>query len=894
MPMIRCRRFTRCVGAGRVLRFRLISFTPILAVLALAVAPVPSAASVFRAFEPTNDDALYPRSANGRLISPPTVRTYEMLSGESVKIDGKLDDAVWLKAEGAAGFTVWEPDRGKVPTEETVFKVAHDRDAIYFAVACPEKDPAKISKKLSRRDRFSNSDLVSVYIDPYHDRTTGYNFRVNPLGVQTDAYIYNDGSRDDNWDAVWQGEVSEDEGGWYAEIRIPFSAIRYRPGLDTWGLQVYRYMHGRGEDTAWVTWNREQSGFVSRFGTLVGMEDVPPPRQLEILPYVVGRVTDPSAPPSEDGLNRLGNFGADLKYGLTSDLTLNGTVQPDFGQVEADPAELNLSPFETFFEEKRPFFIEGSRFFEQPVFTMFYSRRIGTGDANSRIRYAAKLTGKTKSDVSLAMLVASTDVTGEGQAHNPFKSGDQPSRFFVTRLGKEFAQGRYRFNVMQTAALRRADRVIYGNFASRDAYTTGLDFDLKFRDRKYRMLGNFAGSVIDPSELAGNPRSGLKSYGTAGHLEAQRQGGRVKASVWGHWASDRLDLNDLGYLPSADAINAGGLIQYVYSPEGKNKHINQANLNLNVWKNWLYGARTGYDLRSGRPVWSYGRALPQVLGGTLEPWVQFRNYRELWAGVEFAAESYQRYETRSTVTLLPDAHGNVAEAPIPGGGPLMKDPFSYGGWLGGSSDTRRDFVVQATAIYFEDVKRNSVAEVETSVRWNQSSAVNHELALEFGARRDDTQHMGNFENPGRGIGGVSYVFARLSQRTVDLTLRTSLLFSRNQSLEIYAQPFITVGNYSQARELAAPFSYDFVPYARGGYKASDHDFGYSSVNLNAVYRWEYRPGSTFYLVWTHSRSDYEERAAGPQRFNNRLRTGAFFDTEPENRILAKISYWIPV
>ncbi len=244
--------------------------------------------------------------------------------------------------------------------------------------------------------------------------------------------------------------------------------------------------------------------------------------------------------------------------------------------------------------------------------------------------------------------------------------------------------------------------------------------------------------------------------------------------------------------------------------------------------------------------------------------------------------------------LLPDAHGNVVEAPIPGGGPLMKDPFSAGGWLGGSTDTRRDFVAQATGVYFEDTAKNTVSQFEASVRWNQSSAVNHELVCEYEYRRDDTQHLGNYENSNGGIGGVSYVFGVFRQRTVDLTLRTSLLFDRDRSLEIYAQPFITVGNYTQAKELAAPFTYDFIPYTRDGFKASDHDFSYTSVNLNAVYRWEYRPGSTFYLVWTHTRSDYSERADRPFHFNNRLRTGAFFNTEPGNTILAKISYWIPV
>jgi len=259
-------------------------------------------------------------------------------------------------------------------SEQTAFKVAFDQDAIYFAVACMENDPSRITKSLSRRDSFSNSDLVSIYIDPYHDRTTGYNFRVNPLGVQQDSYIFNDGDRDDDWNAVWEAEATVDDEGWYAEFRIPFSAIRYRPSTSTWGLQIYRYMHGRGEDTAWITWDRETPGFVSRFGQITGLHDVPAPRQLEITPYAVVSATDPSVTGKEE-IDNFENFGADVKYGVTADLTLNATVQPDFGQVEADPAVLNLSPYETQFQEKRPFFIEGNRFFQHRGFNMFYSRR---------------------------------------------------------------------------------------------------------------------------------------------------------------------------------------------------------------------------------------------------------------------------------------------------------------------------------------------------------------------------------------------------------------------------------------------------------------------------------------------------------------------------------------
>ncbi|TMQ64558.1 MAG: hypothetical protein E6K77_03720 [Candidatus Eisenbacteria bacterium] len=405
---------------------------------AISLVAAGSADASFKSFLPGGDGAAFPSSADGRTTATPSVNAYHLADGDHIKLDGHLDDPAWDRAEAASGFKVWEPDRGTIPSEETVFKVVYDESAIYFGVACHEKDPSKVTARLSRRDRFSNSDIVSVYIDPYLDHTTGYNFKVNPLGVLLDGYMYNDGDRDDNWDAVWDAQTYRDQDGWYVEMRIPFSAIRYRTAESmTWGLEVYRYMHGRGEDTAWVTWDRAAKGFVSRWGQLTGIQGVPAPRQLEIVPYVVGRATDPSQVGNEK-LDKFENMGADLKYGVTADLALNATVQPDFGQVEADPAVLNLSPFETFYEEKRPFFIEGSRLFQHPDFNLFYSRRIGTGDPNSRIRYAGKLTGKAAGNVTIATLVASSDVTGRGQAHNLLKNGGRLSRYFVTRLGKEF------------------------------------------------------------------------------------------------------------------------------------------------------------------------------------------------------------------------------------------------------------------------------------------------------------------------------------------------------------------------------------------------------------------------------------------------------------------------
>jgi uncharacterized protein DUF5916/cellulose/xylan binding protein with CBM9 domain len=821
----------------------------------------------------------------------PSLSAYAIPADERVEIDGRLDDPVWRQAASGCDFKIWDPDRGSPASQETIFKVAYDEDAIYFAIACLEDDPANIAACLSRRDDFVNSDMVSVYIDPYHDKSTGYNFKVNPLGVQNDSYMFNDGDSDRNWNAVWQAETFRDDDGWYTEMRIPFSSIRYRQDAPTWGLQVYRYMHSRGEDTAWVVWDRETAGFVSRFGSLSGLTGIPAPRQLEILPYAVYQATDISSPDEEE-LDTFQNMGLDMKYGVTADLTMNATIQPDFGQVESDPATLNLSPFETYFSERRPFFVEGNRFFSHPEFNMFYSRRIGTGDQNSRIRYATKLTGKTAGDVSVAALIASTDITENGQSHNLFKKGVQSTHYMIGRFGKEFSEGQHQINVMQTAVFKDASRDDYGNRASREGYTTGLDFKSMFRDRKWQVAGTFVGSIIDPESLDSDPDFvPEKSYGTGGTFDVRKRGGKVRAGMWSRWETGNLDLNDIGFLSSPDEISVGGWMSYSYNPDGTSKVFNRANFNLNLNGSFLYEERTGYDLHTNEELWSYNRGHRGTSNSNINGWMQFRNYWDSWWGLALNPEGSQRWDTRTYVEL---ENGDYAS--IPGGGPLIDEPWTWGGWWGVGSDHRKKLSANIDLNYYNDEANNESFRFGPGLRWNQSSNMHHNIHASFRRRNDDTQHLANYENPGGGIGGVSYVYGDLYQETFSLTLRSSLLFDRNKSLELYVQPYITIGDYHRARELTRPDSYDLENYDPDGFEINDYDFSFSSVNLNAVYRWEYRPGSTFYFVWSHSRANYDERGFydDPGQFNNDMEPGTLFDNEPENKFLVKFSYWMPI
>jgi len=833
--------------------------------------------------------------ANGTTTPVPTIEAY-YTNGQEITIDGVLDEEIWSNAETGWGFRQASPVRFGEASVPTTFKVAYDDDAIYFAVANWENNMSNVSSYLSRRDEIESSDLVSIYIDPYHDRTTGYNFRVSPAGVQQDAYVYDNGRRDQDWNGVWESEVSNDHRGWYVEMRIPFSAIRFKPDYDmTWGLQVYRWLHGRGEDTGWVNWDREESGFVNRFGTLTGLRGVQNPSKLEVLPYVVTRHTDPAAEGAADKWDHFQNIGADFKYGLTSNLTLNATFQPDFGQVEADPATLNLSPFETYFQEKRPFFVEGARFFRHPDFNLFYSRRIGTGDPNSRIRAAAKLTGKIEGDLSLAVLAATTDVAVPGKVHNPFVVGSGLSHYGLVRVGKDFDEGNHNINFMGTANLRTessfsdmeyfdygADRTL------RDGYSGGMDFEMNFEDRLYRLRGSMVGTIVDPFENIQDPAlSRETTYGTGGRLELEKTTGTWRGELAGRWESDKLDPNDMGYLTAPDEKIVAADISYHYNSDGNDSPFNHANMELEVYRSWLYSGNSATDIDSGDVSWDYGRGHHQSTGLHFSAWAQHRDFHQGWVFFGRSNEGTDKYATRT-----------FGDQPNNQRGPLVTRP----GWnsfsFGGTTDWRKPASLHAEFHYDHGDEGMRGYGASARLRWSQSQHFSHSIGFGWRNAQNSDQWISNIDNDGTqagvtGIGGVDYVFGKLDRNTFDITFRSNILFNRVQSLQIYMQPFLTIGNYSDASWLATPDSYDLRPYDMN---ASLEDFEFGAVNLNVVYRWEYRPGSTIFLVWAHGKQRYDQRgfAANPTDWNNDFDATYPFGTEPQNTFMAKVSYWFSI
>lgn len=880
----------RGVSAARVAVLVVaLAMAPSLAALAETTLPRAASASPNRPaaflahFAPDGDGPLYPAHADGRRHDRPQINAARLATGEEIVIDGRLDDAVWARAETGFGFLQHEPQRRGEATVPTVFKVAYDDRALYFAFACWEDDMSLVARRLSRRDTIESSDFISIYLDPYLDRLTGYNFRINADGVKVDHYMFDDGDRDPDWDAVWQAETTEDERGWYLEVRIPLQALRFRPAASmVWGLQIYRWMHGRGEDTGWATWDRNDSGFVSRWGTLAGLDGITSRRALEVLPYVAGGLTDESNPAERnEALTRYLNWGADFKYNLTGALTAQATFQPDFGQVEADPAFLNLSPFETSYEEKRPFFVEGARFFTHPEFNLFYSRRIGADQSGSRIRAAGKLTGKLGGRWTVAALGAYTDVTAPDRIHNPLRRGEQETGYAVVRLARDMAGGNHRVGLMGTGVWRRdAGRpepsLPDDHQERRDAYSGGVDWEFNLLDKAWGIDGSAVGTVVDPHPIAADPTiTHDPIYGTAGSLNLRKKAGKIRAALQGTWESDRFDPNDIGFLQANDEITSRAWLQYRYDAEGNRSLFKTSYQYLQIYRSWFYGEQTRAAAGGAGDAWRHGRGHHQTTYLYFDSYNQTHDFQELGLSIERGFTGTSKHNTR-----------RFDGRP----GPLMTTAAYVWAFAQVQSDWRRD-VVHALqfngAINEFDSREWSLT---YTLRWNAGRHLILRLSANYQDREEDDHWLTNRADSEVGIDGVAYVFGRLDQQVLDATLRAGWLPNRDTSLELYLQPYLTAGRYADPRYLARADSRDLRPY---DLDARAFDFTYAALNLNLVYRWEYRPGSTLYVVWSHGRMSFDRRngQAEPDHFDSSLRPGLWFDQEPRNTVLVKASYW---
>jgi hypothetical protein len=828
--------------------------------------------------------------AIGRAAAPPRVEASEVMGATAIRLDGDFGEAVWARATPITEFVQRDPKEGAPPSFKTEARVAYDRSYLYVAVRALDADPGRIVGIRTRRDSQSPSDWIRVVIDSYHDRRTAYEFAVNPAGVKQDRYWYADGNSDQSWDAVWDVSVSRDADGWHAEFRIPFSQLRFETGKrDTFGFGVIREIGRLNETSSWPLIAKSRTGFVSQLGDLGGLQLAGGSKRLEVVPYGVAQMSarpDHAENPFDDSPDPGGSVGADLKYALTPGLTMTATINPDFGQVEADPAVVNLTAFETFYAERRPFFVESSgnlRFDldcnDGACTGLFYSRRIGRQPHGSpdippggfasvplqtTIIGAAKLTGRAGS-FAIGALNA---VTSEEQASVSLASRGasevvEPLTNYAVVQAKREWSNQSSLGFMLTNTARRITSSV--NYLPSMATTGGVTWDWRLGDPRFSLTGYWSGSRVQGSTEAidtlqqsavhyyQRPDAGYLDYdpgatsmsGHAGMVGFQKIGGqKVRFSFVGSYKTPGFDVNDVGYIRRADAVQQSSWVQFRW--DTPTKLYRSFRLNVNQWAGWNFGGDTRF---TGANVNAHA-TLPSNWGGG--------------AGFNLEGAGIDDRSTR--------------------GGPSMLSKHGANVWYYLESDDRKAVNGGWMGMYFRDETGSTAWRADPQVTWRPTSFLSLSLGVGYEKMDEDTQWVDNVERPS----GTQYVFGRIRQTTVSLPLRVNYTITPTLSVQVYAQPFVSAGEYSDFKELtrprATPFPSQFDPTAYDG----SPDFNYRSFRSTNVLRWEFKPGSAVYVVWQQGRED----VSGIGRFRFRQDVGGLFGIPANNVFLVKISYWL--
>jgi hypothetical protein len=894
--------------------------------LVLAVAVVCTSAAAQSNTGPAN-----PEYGRGR--PAPYVLTALRISGSSPVIDGRLDEAAWSEALPAADFTQFRPRPGEPASRRTEARVLFDDHALYVGMRMYD-EPDSVAAQLTRRDAVMVfSDWAHVLIDSYHDRRTAFRFSATPRGARKDVLHFNDGQEDVNWDAVWDVGTSVDAQGWVAEFRIPFSQLRFSPedAGSTWGINFGREIARHGEWSWWSPVLPSVGGIVSQAGELNRLDGLKPARRLEILPYSVARLTAAPADPGNpyyESRDVGGSLGADLRAGIGSNLTLSATINPDFGQVEADPSVVNLSAFETFFPDKRPFFTEGSNLFSFNIGfddhsgeSLFYSRRIGRSPQRfvsapggwadvpdvTTILGAAKLSGRTPGGWSLGLLNA---VTAEEKARLTLpgqgsltESVEPATNFTVGTLSRDFRNGRSSIGLLATAVNRRLGEGDEFAFLRSAAYTAGVSVDHRFAADTWLASGFLAGSHVRGSEeaiervqrapghyyqrpdadyLELDPTRTSLSGAIAALNVFKIGGGNLRGGFGAHLRTPGFEINDIGYQQEADLLlTYGNLRLHQFQPRGIFRNFSLA---VNPSLGWTLG---------GEHSWA------QV--GTNANF-ELKNF---WNGGWWIARRFS--------ALNPGALR---------GGPAVYRPAAWEANLWMGSDRRKAVTLGATAnANIEDGTDAWRVSASPSLSIRPSSQLNVSVGPTFGRSQNTWQYVGQpraDDNPD----DPRYIVAALDQTTVGLTARLNYTISPDLSFEFYAQPFISGGDYTTFRSLGDARSPDFearFPRLEGSALAYDAasrryradtdgdgtrevsfanpDFNFRQLRGNAVLRWEYRPGSTLYLVWSQARTGYSAGEPGEAFTFDRDVRRLFnrddaFPTPATNVFLVKLSYWL--
>jgi hypothetical protein len=795
-------------------------------------------------------------------------------------IDGDDRDAAWSAAVPITGFRMFDPSEDSAATLRTEARIVFDARNLYVLVRAFDPHPDSIIALLSRRDVKTSSDQIKLMIDSYHDRRTGYEFAVNPAGVKRDYYTYDDNAEDLSWDAVWDVATRIDSLGWTAEFRIPLSQLRYAPAAGhSFGVMIMRDIARYNERDSWPVYRRSRPGIASQFGEVSGFTGLGSPRRVEISPYVLARNT---AAVRRDGFARSqqGTMGADLKYGITSNLTLDATVNPDFGQVEADPAQLNLTAFETFLAEQRPFFLEGTGIFgfgDDPT-RLFYSRRIGRAPqlaglvsdptlgvpGASRILGAGKLTGRLADGTSVGLLGAVTDNTTAGDI-----SIEPRTSYAVARATHDFRGGESAFGAIATLVERSLDAA-QAPFLRRSAYGAGVDARHRFGGGRYALAGSLSGSVVrgTTSAITRTQRTSVHYYqrpddalavdtgrtsltGLAMGLSAGKVGGVLRGDLGYQRTTPGYETNDLGFLSRADQQVVSSNVRLIPSRPYKGWR----NAQVAVYNNfWLTDA--GMVTGSLYELFAAGTR-PSGASVSVDAWV--------------------------------DSWGTVYCDRCARGGPAMRLSPAWNVLVNVGADPKRRVSPSLAAIYTTaDEGHSMLWRVRPYVRVRPSTRVALELGTRYQRNQDNTQWLANLGAVGADT--THYLFGYLAQDLLSFTGRVDVTLRPTVSLQMYVEPFVTGGHFTNVRELADPRAADYdARYRPYTGPVPNGDFNEKSFNASAVARWEYRPGSTLFVVWTQARSQGELDVGS---FAARRDYRNLFAARPDNVFLVKASYWI--
>jgi hypothetical protein len=835
---------------------------------------------------------LWSATAPAQQIAPPTPPLGLEGSSAAVRatrapvIDGRDDDDVWRNAPMLTGWRQFQPTEDGEPSYRTEAKVAYDDRNFYVVIRAYDPHPDSILPLLSRRDVRTNSDQLKILIDAYHDRRSGVELMVNPAGVKRDASIYNDNVEDMSWDGVWDADARIDSLGWVAEFRVPFSQLRFSAGPShTFGFGIWRDIARKSERISWPIFRNSRQGIISQLGEISGISGIAPAKRFELLPYLVAKsISEPNrasgtvVPSDPWGRDQQLTGGLDFKYGITQNLTVDATVNPDFGQVEADPAVLNLSAFEVQFEERRPFFQEGVQLFKcgGPCEGIFYTRRIGrqpqlrslevtdNDPAFTRILGAAKLTGRLRNGISVGLVEASTqrEVGHLGTTIEP------QTNYLVGRLYKEMRQGRSGMGVMVTGVNRDLDSDTR-DYLRREAYTTLLQGFHRFSRERFELMAYAGFNQVygSDSAIARTQRNSVHLYqrpdheetydptrtrlaGTVKAVSFQNLGGLFRYSTFIRHASPGVEINDMGFVPTVNDFSFRN--NFGLNSRQPTRFYRRAGLELEHFQSWTTGG-----LPSG-----FTTTL-QLFGELPNGWLPFVNYD----GTDF-----------NGVLCVSCARG----------GPALRRSAHHNVRFGADGDPRPMITPHVDFTWGRgDEGRSMTHGISTSVDVRVASRLSITVGPDYERRIDDQQWVDNY---GALLSDTThFTFARLYQTTLGVTTRASFTATRNLSVQLYAQPFVSTGAFGNWRELADPRarSYDarFRPYGGG---TNPEGFNVKEFRSNLVTRWEYRPGSTVFLVWAQGRGQ-DDLDAGTFRFQRDYQN--LFRTRPDNTFLIKGSYW---